>query len=140
MKEILLVICILFLSPVFASKIPIKIDKVYDGDTIRVKLDSGNKFDIRFYKIDCYETSKIHRAYYQAYCDKITIEEVLKRGKRAKNYLVNALDADKPIYFEFKGVDKYNRVLGVLFLGDINLNNQMTNTGLCKPYNYIERD
>ena len=60
MKKILLLFILLTL-PTYAS-IPVEVLKIYDGDTIKVKIDNGNKFSIRLVGIDCYETSKIHRA------------------------------------------------------------------------------
>ncbi len=54
--------------------------KIYDGDIIQAKVNNGNKFSIQLTGIDCYETSKIHRAYKQAYVDKLTINEVIKKG------------------------------------------------------------
>ena len=46
-----------------------------DGDTVRVKIDTGNKFNIRLQGIDCFEVVKIHRAYRQAYLENLTIDE-----------------------------------------------------------------
>ena len=36
--------------------------------------------------------------------------------------------------FEFRGVDKYGRVLGNLFFDDININQKMLNNGYCMEY------
>ena len=65
----LLIISLLFVftMPIWAeSKIPIKIVSITDGDTIKAKIDK-NEFSVRLVDIDCYGTSKIHRAYRQAY-------------------------------------------------------------------------
>lgn len=64
MKKFLLLLTLLSL-PAFAA-IPIEVLEVYDGDTIKVKVNNGNDFLIRLQGIDCYETSKINRAYKQA--------------------------------------------------------------------------
>ena len=84
MKSILLsLFLLLIIMPAYAS-IPVEVLKILDGDTIKVKLDSGNKFSIRLIGIDCYETNKINRAYKQAYVNDISIEEVVKRGEDAR--------------------------------------------------------
>ncbi len=70
------------LVPVCFASIPVEVLTIYDGDTIKVKLFSGNIFAIRLIGIDCYETSKIHRAYKQAY--NLILMKWLKREMRQK--------------------------------------------------------
>lgn len=91
MKKLILFLAItIFFTPfaVATSKIPVKLVKIIDGDTIQVKIDN-NKFQVRLIGIDCYETIKIHRAYRQAYENNLSIEEVLKKGIFSKKYLEN---------------------------------------------------
>lgn len=118
-------------------KFPVNITKILDGDTVKAQIDD-NEFSIRLLGIDCYETSKIHRAYKQAYENNMTIEDVVEKGNRAKDELVNQLDKQK-IYMEFKGIDIYGRVLGILYKDDFNINNFMENTNYCINYQYKKR-
>lgn len=60
------------------SKIPIKILRIVDGDTIEAQINR-NKFSVRLVGIDCYETCRIHRAYRQAYENNLSIDEVIKK-------------------------------------------------------------
>lgn len=140
MKKILFLFLLIINSIAFAQsdKILIKIIKIYDGDTIKAKLESENKFNIRLYGIDCYETSKINRAYMQAYKDNLTIEEVIEKGLFAKKYLKDLYKNSENIAFEFKGIDKYKRVLGILYFDGININEKMTESGICKIYKFKE--
>ena len=85
---------------------------------------------------------RISRAYRQAYEEKITIEEVVKRGERSKEYLsglFNKVGKDR-IYFQFQGVDRYSRALGVLYFGRVNVNEEMINGGGCLVYEYKQQN
>lgn len=116
------------------AKIPIKILKIYDGDTVYVQLNNGNKFSLRLIGIDCYETSKIHRAYRQAYEDNIKIETVIEKGKDATNYLKTLHKKSNDIFFDLAGIDKYGRALGVLYFNNTNINELLLKENYCKPY------
>ena len=120
------------------TKIPIEIIKIHDGDTIRAKLKNGNEFNIRLVGIDCYETSKIHRAYKQAYIDKLDINDVIDKGLKAKEYLKELNKKEKDVSFLFMGLDKYNRVLGVLYFDNENINQKLVNENYCKVYEFRE--
>ena len=119
------------------SYIPITITKIYDGDTVQAEVE-GEVFSVRLKGVDCYETMRINRAYRQAYEEKITIGEVVEKGKKSKEYLsalFNQVQKDK-IYFQFQGVDRYSRALGVLYFGRVNVNEEMINKGGCLVYEY----
>ena len=123
----------------FQSKISIKNLKVLDGDTVKVTFESGNKFSIRLIGIDCFETEPIHRAYKQAYYSHLSIDQVIYKGFEAKNYLENLHKKAKNISFVFQGVDKYGRVLGILYFDNININQHLLDKGFCLPYVYKEK-
>lgn len=123
----------------FQSKISIKNLKVLDGDTVKVTFESGNKFSIRLIGIDCFETEPIHRAYKQAYYSHLSIDQVIYKGCEAKNYLENLYKNAKNISFVFQGIDKYGRVLGILYFDNININQHLLDKGLCLPYVYKEK-
>ena len=135
---VLISILFLFALPLYADSLtPITITKIYDGDTVGARIE-GEVFLVRLKGVDCYETMRISRAYRQAYEEKITIEEVVKRGERSKEYLsglFNKVGKDR-IYFQFQGVDRYSRALGVLYFGRVNVNEEMINGGGCLVYEY----
>lgn len=137
MKKFLLLLVLLSL-PAFAT-IPIEVLEVYDGDTIKVKVNNGNEFLIRLQGIDCYETSKINRAYKQAYLNKIDIDEVIKKGNNTKTYLKNLHKNSNTASFDFMGVDIYGRVLGIVYFDDLNINKELLKNNVCIPYEFNER-
>lgn len=140
MKKLLLSIMLLLFSISFANeKIPITITKIIDGDTVRVKMESGNKFALRLAGIDCYETYLSHRAKSQAYDEKLDVDKVIKKGMSAKEYLKELKNNTKDISFEFSGIDKYSRVLGILYFDNININQKLINEKYCKVYEYKEK-
>lgn len=139
MKKIFIVVALLSLLSSYAdSKTPITILKIIDGDTLEVHTNNKNKFSLRLFEIDCYETSQSHRAKSQAYDDKINLADVIDKGLNAKKYLRKIKNNAKEISFEFKGIDKYGRVLGVLYLDNININQKLIDEKYCKIYKYKE--
>ncbi len=116
----------------------IKILKVYDGDTVLAeiydkKYDSKNTFRIRLIGIDCLEGSKSERAEYQARKYNMSLDEVVSGGNIAGNILKSELK-NKTITFEFKGIDKYSRALGIIYADNENINDKMLTTKYCMPY------
>ena len=118
------------------EKIKINLVKIIDGDTIIAKIDK-NTFPIRLIGIDCYETSKINRAYKQAYNENLTIDEIIKNGNEAKKYIKELYkQSNKNVYLDFKGLDTYKRVLGIIYFGSLNINDELINKNICNVYKY----
>ena len=57
----------------------------------------------------------------------------------AKEYLKELKNNAKDISFEFSGIDKYSRVLGILYFDDTNINQKLINEKYCKVYKYKEK-
>ena len=103
-----------------------KVKKIVDGDTIDAYIDLG--FDvwvtkrIRFMGIDTPESR--------------TRDLVEKRfGKGAKHRLTEMLEQnDNKFMVKSHGTGKFGRVLGELFIGDLNVNQQMINEGHAVAY------
>ncbi len=125
-----------FKHRVFGNK-SYRVLEVLDGDTVLIR---ENKEDIyvRLINIDCDETKPIYRAYKQAYETKRTIEDVIKNGIAAKDYLLDLVNENPTGYvdIEFFGLDKYGRKLGVLYKNNKNLNNEMLKSGFCAVFEY----
>lgn len=130
---ILLIVFVLCSASYAASKTPVRIVKILDGDTVRAKIND-NIFSIRLIGIDCYETTPNNRAYRQAYNNNLTIDEVIKNGKFSKKYLINLYKKSNVQTFEFMGLDYYKRPLGVLYFDDVNINQKMLNHGGCLKF------
>lgn len=128
-----LIVFVLCSASYAASKTPVKIVKILDGDTVRAKIND-NIFSIRLIGIDCYETTPNNRAYKQAYNNNLTIDEVIKNGKFSKKYLINLYKKSNVQTFEFMGLDYYKRPLGILYFDDVNINQKMLNHGGCLKF------
>ncbi len=134
MKKLLAVLALL--TGVCYASTPIEVLKIYDGDTIKAKTMGGNKFSIRLIGIDCFETSKNNRGYKQAYINKLDIDDVIKKGIEAKIYLKELYKKSSKASFDFVGIDKYNRALGILWFDYLNVNEELLNKGYCARFEY----
>ena len=137
----LFVYLILFLisNSVYAFEInnTVKLIKIIDGDTLELSINN-NIFPVILAGIDCFEKNKVNRAYKQAYDNKITIDEVVQEGQKAKEYLEALYKNTNNVYLLFLGLDKYKRVLGIVYFDNLNVNEEMKINGYCKQYDYQE--
>ena len=132
MKRILLIITFLLLTKVGVAYQEIEVLKVYDGDSILAKIED-NIFRIRLYEIDCFEGAKSDRARWQAKKYNLTLQEIINSGNLAGEILKEKLK-NKKVYFEFKGVDKYSRALGNLYVDNVSIEDEMLKTPYCFDY------
>ncbi len=140
MKRFIIVVLIILSITEFAAARAclehITITKVTDGDTVK-GIVNGQEMSIRLSGIDCYETSKRDRAYKQAYLNKMSIEDVVKKGKESKLILSNLLKSSDNITIKFTDTDKrYNRNVGILYIGNMNVNEYMIKNGGCMMFEY----
>lgn len=93
-----------------------KIVKVQDGDTVTL-LDSDNtQHKIRLNGIDAPENGQPY-------------------GDKSKEYLSNLIFG-KTVTVEYKKKDQYKRILGVIYLGEVNINAEMIRSGYAWNYKY----
>ncbi len=137
LKKVILLFLIFFqINKVYADvKIPVEVVKFKDGDTIEVRIEK-NTFSVRLIGIDCYETSKINRAYKQAYLNKITIEDVVKNGNLSKLFLESIYKKEEKVFLDFRGIDKYGRALGIIYFDKLNVNEILKTQGGCFVYEF----
>lgn len=112
------ILVLLFLFPIFLSAQTLKgkVVRVSDGDTV-VLLDADNtQHKIRLNGIDAPENGQPY-------------------GDKSKEYL-SGLIAGKEVAVEVKGKDQYKRILGVVYLGDTNINAEMIRAGYAWNYKY----
>jgi len=96
------------------------VTKVYDGDT--VKAEGHNiTVKIRLVGIDAPETAKRKRKPGQPY------------SQRAKKYLANLI-LNKTVDVKGYGMGPYNRILGVIYLDEKNIDLEMVRAGLAEVY------
>lgn len=109
---------LLFISILFAD--PIKIIKIYDGDTITALTSQKEKIKIRLYGIDAPELKQPF-------------------GKASKRHLIDLI-SNKSLNINEKGKDKYGRTLAVLYNGDKDINVQMVIDGYAWAYDKFSKD
>lgn len=109
---------LLFVSILFAD--PIKIIKIYDGDTITALTSQKEKIKIRLYGIDAPELKQPF-------------------GKASKCHLIDLI-SNKSLNINEKGKDKYGRTLAVLYNGDQDINAQMVIDGYAWAYDKFSKD
>ncbi len=140
MKKMILVLfsCLFLTLSCYSQELTgfAKVNKIIDGDTVEIQLkETSAKF--RLVGIDCFETSKNYRAYKQAYLNKMGINEVIFKGCMAKSYLNNMLYGIKNVKIKIVGIDKYGRLLGVIYGKDnLNINQALLKHGICPSYVY----
>ena len=121
MKPLFLLSLLFFSLSLFSAEIIGKVVDVSDGDTITVldNLDKG-KFRIRLNKIDAPEKK-------QAF------------GNKAKQYL-SSLIFGKQVSVKFKEIDRYGRVLGVIYCDGAEINLVMVQNGYAWHYSYYDKN
>jgi len=97
-----------------------KVTRVYDGDTVKAQ-GHDIEINIRLVGLDSPETSKKKRDPGQPY------------SQQAKKYLAG-LVLNKAVDIKGYGLDRYNRILGVISHDGKNINLEMVKTGLAEVY------
>ena len=95
-----------------------KVMRIYDGDTLRAK-GYGIEIKVNLIGIDAPEISIKKNEPSQPY------------GQQAKKFLATMV-LDKKVTIKGYGTDKYNRVLGVVYIDDKNVNIEMIKAGLAE--------
>ena len=89
---------------------------ISDGDTVVLQDSVNTKYKIRLHGIDCPETSQEY-------------------GTEATN-MTKKLCSEKRVHVEVTGVDKYKRILGIIWVEGVNLNEELLKKGLAWQYKY----
>lgn len=95
-----------------------KVIRVSDGDTAWVCDRIGQRFKIRLNRIDAPESNQPF-------------------GKESTLHL-QSLIGGREIFVEYKTTDRYGRVLGIIYLGDIDINLQMVRDGYAWHYKHFD--
>ena len=114
------IILIFLILPAIAIAGQYKVTRVVDGDTIKVSRD-GTTINVRLVGIDAPETSKRKNEPGQPFSRKST--------KHLASLVLN-----KSVTVKSYGTDRYGRTLGVVFVGDLNVNLEMVKVGLAEVY------
>ena len=118
LASLLVLLSLFFISSSYAG--PLKVSRVTDGDTIKVRDDKVEK-TIRLVGIDAPEISHKKREPSQPF------------GQTATKYLAG-LVLNKTVEIKEYGQDRYGRTLGVVFLAGKNVNLEMVKAGYAEVY------
>ena len=120
MKPLFLLSLLLLSLAVFSAEIKGKVVAVSDGDTITVldEMDKGN-FKIRLDKIDAPEKKQPF-------------------GSKAKQFL-SSLIFGKQVTVRFKAVDRYGRIVGVVYCDEVEINLLMVQNGYAWHYSHYDK-
>ena len=98
-------------SPLFA--LSGKVISIHDGDTITI-LQNKQQIKVRLFGIDAPELKQPY-------------------GKKSKQFLANLI-AGKVVEVEENGKDRYKRTIGIVYLGNTDINAQMVANGYAWAY------
>lgn len=120
MKSILLSFILFFCISLFSAEMTGKVVGISDGDTITIieNLDNG-RFKIRLYGIDAPEKKQDF-------------------GQKAKQYL-SSLIFNKEVKIKFTEIDRYGRIIGKVYLNDIEINIEMLKAGMAWHYSRYDQ-
>ena len=96
------------------------ITKITDGDTVQAVTPEGTKLKVRLYGIDAPETTK----------GKTPGEPF---GNDARNYLASLI-SQKSVRVEIRDIDRYRRMVAIVWLAERNVNQEMIAAGLAEAY------
>jgi len=119
-KIILLLLTLVLILPTLSLSADWKVIRVYDGDTIKAE-GYDIEIKVRLVGIDAPEISRKKRQPGQPY------------SQQAKKYLAD-LVLNKIVDIKGYGLDRYNRILGVIYLYPRNINLEMVKAGLAEVY------
>ena len=103
------------------------VTKVSDGDTIHVTTPERTKLKVRLYGLDAPETPKINQR----------TGRINKPGQPYGEESWKALEGKimgKQVRLEILDIDRYKRMVGMIYLGDRNINLEMISEGYAEAY------
>ena len=103
------------------------VTKVSDGDTIHVTTPEHTKLKVRLYGIDAPETPKINKR----------SGRISKLGQPYGEESWKALEIKimrKQVKLDIIDIDKYRRMVGMIWIGDRNINLEMVSEGYAEAY------
>jgi len=96
------------------------ITRITDGDTVQAVTPEGTKLKVRLYGIDAPETAK----------GKIPGEPFSNASRKHLAALVN----QQTVTLEIRDIDRYRRMVAVLWLAERNVNQEMIAAGMAEAY------
>ena len=109
------------------DRIPCKVVKVYDGDTFKCRLESGEEVKVRLIGIDTPESRRNRKAYRDAERSGKSVEEIVRLGKKATEFTRSLIPPGTVVYLEtdVQLHDRYGRLLAYVYLPDGRMLNEV---------------
>jgi micrococcal nuclease len=129
---LLLILSVFLIANIAFARDPIRtltgtVTKVSDGDTITVHTPEETKLKVRLYGIDAPETEKSnHRT------GRIS-KPGQPYGDEAQSYL-SAMVLNKTVRLDILDIDRYRRMVAIVWLGNKNANLEMIKAGMAEAY------
>ncbi|MDA8126580.1 MAG: thermonuclease family protein [Deltaproteobacteria bacterium] len=122
---LLILVALLIICATASQAAPIRtitatITKITDGDTVQAVTPEGTKLKVRLYGIDAPETAK----------GKIPGEPF---GNDARDYLTS-LVSHQTVRVEIRDIDRYRRMVAIIWLNERNVNLEMVSAGMAEAY------
>ncbi len=138
--KFLFLIIFLFSTVAVAGEVQVELLKVWDGDTVKVRLN-GIEENVRLEGIDCFETSINDRTMLQTKTNCLSVDEVIKKGKQSRAVLRRLLYNETEVILNWEKRDYYDRILGTIYMLDgLNINEYMLENGGCFVYQSRKRN
>ena len=124
---------LLFLTVTLAiAKDPVRtftgtVTKISDGDTIHITTPEQTKLKVRLYGIDAPETPKINRQSGKVHQPGQPFSEEAQKALKDKIM-------GKQVKLEILDIDKYRRMVGIVWLNDRNINLEMIREGYAEAF------
>ena len=96
------------------------ITKISDGDTVQAITPEGTKLKVRLYGIDAPETQKRN----------IPGEPF---SNASRDYLASLI-SQRSVRVEIRDIDRYRRMVAIIWLGERNVNQEMISAGMAEAY------
>ena len=103
------------------------VTKVSDGDTIHITTPEQTKLKVRLYGIDAPETPKINRQSGKVHQPGQPFSEEAQKALKDKIM-------GKQVKLEILDIDKYRRMVGIVWLNDRNINLEMIREGYAEAF------
>ena len=118
-NKLFFILCIFLTHNIFAEDFTGKVVSITDGDTVTILTDN-KQTKVRLAEIDTPEKNQPY-------------------GKKAKKALSDFIFG-KTVRIEVDTIDRYGRVVGKIFLNDLNINKEMVKAGHAWVYDKYAKD
>ncbi len=109
------------------ERIPCRVTRIYDGDTFKCRLRSGEEVRVRLIGIDTPESRRNRKAYRDAERSGRSVEEIVRLGRKATEFTRKLIPPGTVVYLEtdVQLHDRYGRLLAYVYLPDGRMLNEV---------------